>query len=381
MSSEPVQPPRLTYEQVGAWLGRSTTHINRLVRERGLPAHREGRRVWFDRAEVLSWLERQEEEAGDNRIQPVRTLKRGGAQYVYPSQTIGDLDHCWCGEAVDHDWEGKAQGAPHPHEHEGMTQVVVVQNETEPSEERRIDRKNLRGYHGTLKDFITQCVNVDHVRYRLGRTETILYPPDDSRAISVFARNNDSQMRSLRQWYAVHVEPFKEVNMTEAVQNLAESKNDPVEHPPKPEPAESRDPEWRPYVTDEDVPVPNFETNGTLVRCTICLGTENEYVSDKRTGIGGHNRMLHRDRSNLYTPEAQAKALDTRRFNRLRDQVVEAQRILAVALGSPIADPKQVSAMLAEMEQLRQEARDAKARADDAEARLALLNEAFRGLG
>jgi excisionase family DNA binding protein len=376
VSSEPV-PPRLTYEQVGSWLGRSSTHVQRLVRERGLPAHHEGRRVWFDRTEVATWLSDHEDEAGDNRITPVRPLKRpGGSQTVYPSQTIGDLDHCWCGDVIDHDWAGKNSGAPHPHEHERTQQVVVVQQE--PGDERRIDRKNLKGYHGTLKDFITGCVNVDHLRYRLGRTETILYPPDESRPISVFARNNDSQMRSLRQWYAVHVEPFKEVNMPEAVRHLAEAKNDPAEHPPVPEPDENDG--WVTYVTDEGEEIPNFETNGEWVRCRECQGKPTAYMSKSRRGIGGHNRMNHRDTESLRTPEARAKALDTRRYNRLRDQVIDAQKVLAVALGTPMTDPKQVGAMVTEMEQLREQVKAANKRADDAEAKLALMREAFEGL-
>jgi excisionase family DNA binding protein len=385
MSSEPV-PPRLTYEQVGAWLGRSRSHIQRLITERHLPAHKSGQRVWFDRMEVLRWLAEQEKEEADNRIQPVRPLGRHGVQHVYPSQTIGGLEHCWCGDVVDHDWPGKTTGAPHPHDHEGTQQVVIVQHE-QPDEQRRIDRKNLKGYHGTLKDFITQCVNVDGLRYRSGNSETILYPPDDSRPISIYARNNDSQMRSLRQWYAAHVEPFKETNMPEAVRHLAEVTNDPVEHPsppdPVPEPNQatgSTSGEWVTYRTDDGEEVPNFETNGTQVRCRLCLGTENEYVSDRRTGIGGHNRMLHRDTSNLRTPEAQAKGLDTRRYNRLREQVEDAHRMLSLALGLRATDPQQVAALVAETEALRGRIAAAEKRADDAEAKLTLMREAFEGL-
>lgn len=28
--------------------------------------------------------------------------------------TLGELGHCWCGEPHNHDWPGKADGAPHP---------------------------------------------------------------------------------------------------------------------------------------------------------------------------------------------------------------------------------------------------------------------------
>lgn len=375
---EPVQPPRLTYEQVGAWIGRSTTYVQRLVQDRGLPAHREGRRVWFDRMEVLGWIEEQDkDEIGDNRIRPVRPLGRHGVQHVYPSDTIGELDRCWCGEDLDHDWPGKATGAPHPHEHERTPQVVVVQQE--PSEERRIDRRDLKGYHGTLKDFIVQCVNVDRLRYRLDISQTVLFPPDESRPMPVLAQNTDTQLRVLRQWYAVHVQPYKEVNMTEAVRHLAEARNDPDEHPPAP--AQESDGEWRPYLTDDDEEIPNFETNGRLVRCKLCLGTDREYVSTSRRGVGGHNRMNHRDTENLRTPEALAKGVDTRRYNRLRDQVIEVQRLLAVALGTPMTDPKVVGQIRNEVESLRQQLAQQTKRADDAETKLALMREAFEGLG
>lgn len=388
MTADPIVQ-RLSYEQVGAWLGRSSSYIQRLVTTRGLPAHREGRRVWFERSEVLGWLSDHEDEKrrGDNRIQPARPTPKGGAQHVYPSETIGDFRSCWCGEPFDHDWPDKENGAPHPPESERKQQVVVVQQqEPDPSTER-IDRKNLKGYHGTLKDFLTQCVNVDHIRYRMGRTEVILYPPDGSRPITVYARNNDSQLRSLRQWYAAHVTPVKEeqkVDMTEAVRDLAEAKNDPVEHPIPSAPVTTPTEEWATYRTDEDVEIPNFETNGTVYRCKECLGTPNEYVSTHRRGIGGHNRMHHRDTSTLRerakTPEALAKGQDTRRYNRLHEQVTDAHRLLSQALGVAVSDPMRVERLTAQVEQLQAEVAAQSKRADDAEAKLLLMREAFQGL-
>lgn len=379
MSSESVRPHLLTYAEVAAWLGRSVTFVEKAVRFRGLPVVRQGRNVRFDRQEVRHWMDEQDEE-WDNRITPVRPTPRGGHREVYPRDTIGDLDSCWCGDSLDHDWPGKQTGAPHPHDHEGMQQVVLVQNEEEP-QEGRIDRKMLRGFHGTLKSFIVKCVNENGLRYRYStkNSELILYPPDDSRPISVYARNNDSQMRSLRQWYAAHVEPFIKVGEA-SVQDLAVKFNDPAEHPPaQPDPPEGGNQvpgsseEWVTYTTEEGVEVPEFETNGSIYRCRLCMGTEQEYVSDRRTGIGGHVRMMHRERANLYTPEAQAKALDTRRFNRLNSEVAKAVEILAVATGTVLGSSR-------ELEQLRAEVAKQKKRADDAEAKLALMREAFQGL-
>src|SRR5262245_19138344 len=147
-SSESVRPHLLTYAEVAAWLGRSVTFVEKAVRFRGLPVVRQGRNVRFDRQEVRHWMDEQDEE-WDNRITPVRPTPRGGHREVYPRDTIGDLDSCWCGDSLDHDWPGKQTGAPHPHDHEGMQQVVLVQIEEEP-QEGRIDRKMLHGFHGTL---------------------------------------------------------------------------------------------------------------------------------------------------------------------------------------------------------------------------------------
>jgi excisionase family DNA binding protein len=400
MSSEPV-PPRMSYAQVGAWLGRSVSHVHRLANEHGLPSHRSGRRVWFDRNEVAAWLAEQDEES-DNRIQPVRPLGRHGVQNVWPSQTIGDFEHCWCGDVLDHDWEGKEAGAPHPHDHE-RAQVVVVQQH-EPEDRPHIEQRVLRGYHGTLKKFISQCVNQDGLRFRQGNNETILYPLDDSRPITVYARNTDQQLRGLERWYAAHVQPFKGQVQESNVRDLAAKVNDPVEHPsstiqfqdtpadpatylpPQPnqstdsaEPDEDVEPEWVTYVTDEGEAIENFETNGELVRCRECLGTENEYVSSSRRGIGGHNRMLHRDTSNLRTPEALEKATDTKRYNRLRAQVQDAHEALGAALGIQQESAK-VKALQAENKGLRDQVTALAKRVEDAEARLALAREAFRGV-
>lgn len=371
--------PSLTYAEVAAWLGRSVTYIERLVARNAIPHHRSSaNRVWFDREEIRQWIK--ERSVSDTRIQPVRPL-HGGAQSVYPSDTIGGLSTCWCGEPIGHDWPGKKSGAPHPHTQERKQVVVVQRSEENPP---RIEKRDLRGYHGTLKDFITNAVNTDGLRYRIGTNEVLLYPPDDSRPISVYARNNDSQIKSLRQWYNAHVEPFNEPVEQASVRELAETLNDPVEHPVEvnqstgsPEAkvqAEAQDGDgWRPYVTDAGDPVPNFETNGTLYRCRECLGTEFEYVSDRRNGIGGHNRMRHTDTTSLFSEEGIAKNVDSRRFNRLSRQVQKAVEDLAAATGMSLGDGEEV-------ERLRAEVAEQRKRAEDAEAKLALMREAFEGL-
>lgn len=38
-----------------------------------------------------------------------------------PLPTLGSGDHCWCGLPKNHDWPGRDDGQPHPHDTEGTT--------------------------------------------------------------------------------------------------------------------------------------------------------------------------------------------------------------------------------------------------------------------
>ncbi len=375
-----ARPPTMTYAQVAALCGRSVSTIEKWVKTGLIPFHRVGRNVRFDPAEIRRWLDENDIQ-GDNRIQPVHPLRRGGAQYVYPHQTLGDDVHCWCGQLLDHDWEGKDRGAPHPHEHEGIQQVVVVEQQANnPAPEwRRIEKGAMRGFHATLKAFLVQCINTDRLPWRAINNGILLFPPDGSNAISVYCRNNDSQVRSLRTWYAAHVEPWLKAD-DEDLQRLAETVNDPVEHParepdPEPEPAED---EWHPYLHSGGEVSQWFETDGTIVRCRVCVGTGTAYETtvDEVRGLGGHIRMAHRDTEALRTPEALAKAVDSKRYNRLHEKVLVAVELLAetVGYGGSTAELER------ENERLKTELAAEKQRADDAEARVRLMKEAFRGL-
>lgn len=378
----PLSPPMLTYAQVGALVGRSVSTVEKWVKNQAIPFHRIGRNVRFDPAELRQWLE-ENEITTDNRIKPVRPLKkRPGAQYVFPSDTLGDEEHCWCGLAIGHDWEGKAKGAPHPHDHEGIQQVVVVDPTPNPRR-NRIEKTDLRGYHAALKSFIIRCVNVDGLAWRGQTNSVLLYPPDNSQPVTVYCRNNDSQIRSLKQWYAAHVEqwdkskaePDQAVTDQEAIARLAETVNDPEEHPAKEPPHEPEDtPVWVPYLSSDGEPSEFFETDGVTVRCKECIGLSTHYetpVTEVR-GLGGHIRMTHRDTTDLRSPEAHAKSVDSRRYNRLHEKVRVAVELLAETIGYETDHPR-VAELEAEVARLR-------TALADAETRIGLMREAFKGL-
>lgn len=375
MSGQPT-PPMLTYAQIAAMVGRSVSTVERWVREGHIPFHKIGHNIRFDPAEIRRWLEENEIDR-DNRIQPVRPLKKkGGTQNVWPSQTLGDTEHCWCGDLIDHEWPGKDKGAPHPHDHEGMQQVVVVEQQ---SDDGRIGKGDLRGYHATLKSFLIQCINHDGLAWRVQQNSILLYPPDGTQPVTVHCRNNDGQMRSLKQWYAAHVEGVKvepgEVGEA-VVAQLAEQINDPKEHPVR-----NPEPEWHPYLYGDGEVSDWFESDGTSVRCKVCVGTDTEYVTpvSEVRGLGGHVRMTHRPTESLRSPEALAKSVDSRRYNRLHEKVLVAVELLAETVGFT-SDDTRIAGLEREIDRLKGELRTERMRADEAEARLKLMQEAFKGL-
>jgi hypothetical protein len=352
-------------------------------------------------------------------------VPHGGAATVKPEDTLGTVELCWCGLPAGHDWPGKTIGAKHPKEGSMNTQTSTT-----------LDRRDLRAYHSRLQDFLLQCVNVDGLRFRVTRNSVILYPPDASQPMSVGARNSDRQVRSLQKWYVEHVvqqtDEEEKVEVPAAmVEELVKKVNDPVEHPldppkqqteerppvapsvteeaaPKPprraftkaqkdkEDRERAQGQWVPYVNTDEVESTLFETNGTQYRCKECAGTDHEYLKDRRS-IGGHTRMWHTDRTDLHSPETRAVANETRRLHKAQEGIIEAIEALIplVPEGTypTMTEVDQLKRKVAELEgraagykRQRDEARaaapdvDVEAltkRADDAEARLALMREAL----
>lgn len=345
----------------------------------------------------------------------------GGAATVHPEDILGADELCWCGRPAGHHWPGKSVGAKHP---KGMDMVKEMT--------ATIDRRDLRGYHRVLQDFLMQCINDDGLRFRIARNSIVLYPPDGSQPATVYCRNTDRQIRQLAKWYMNHVreesgEPEEEESAEpateEQIEALAKAKNDPVEHPQKetpeyqdtpadpaeylppkaaelpgdPEPpgkppvAPPLESEWVPHILryrrpgDPDDGQPreseNIETNGTLFRCKWCMNTDHPLLTDKARSIGGHNRIWHTDTTNLYDQETRAKATETIRVNKITGQVNEAIELLMGAIGQTrdTGEVKELQAandrLNSENKKLTKELSDLRAEHEEVQAKLALLRE------
>jgi len=332
------------------------------------------------------------EEKGDTyggAYRGVPAPKRGGQQTVKPDDTIGAVTRCWCGQPVNHDWPGKAGGAKHP----------KMNGDTMPNTATGLDRRDLRAWSRVLQDFILHCVNGKGLKYRVTNNSLILYPKDGTTPMTIAARNSDRQIRQLERWYKEHVEepePEK-AEVTDAdLQKLIEAKTDPIEHPTKQQPQYQEEPAkpeeylppvvethaetvstnqtdavWKAYQYQDGNESTHIITDGTNLRCIICDNEGREYTITEPRSIGGHNRMWHTDSSTLRTPEARQKAAATRRRKIMEgSNVVKAIDLLIEASGynpNPADD---------RIEELETALAAANKRADDAEAKLALIREA-----
>lgn len=275
---------------------------------------------------------------------------------------------------------------------------------------QRIERRQLRAYHDDLVDVITEAVNGYGARYRMQKNGVVLFPPDGTQGITLNARASARQVKSARLWFLRHCvgvgddgqptnplvadaevlkedharrqERVQDESRADAREALDEIKSDPgnpanqgslSEPEPAPtEPAPDDEP-WVPYVGSGGEENEFFETDGTIIRCRVCNGTESAYETDNPRGIGGHIRIRHRDTTRMYSAEAREKGLESRRFNRLVRDVEAAADLLGAAIGR-VPDTDEVEALRAENATLLK-------RAEDAEALLALMKEALGALG
>lgn len=159
------------------------------------------------------------------------------------------------------------------------------------------------------------------------------------------------------------------------------------------------DDEWVPWIKSDNTDHPRVETNGTQYRCKECLNTDHPLLSSDSRSIGGHNRIYHTDTSNMYGKEARDKAVDSSRSAKLKVRMEEAALLLLNGLGedSPLAKMDALTKQIAELtranarlqkdltaaqkvpvvEDKTEELAAAIKRADEAEARLALMREAL----
>lgn len=244
-----------------------------------------------------------------------------------------------------------------------------------------LQRRTLRAYHHRVADFLIKCVNEEGFGYRQTTNTIVLYPPDGSANVTVYARNSDRQLRTLVQWHDKHLgmtASESEVTVSAVDVTPAEIHVHPIdvtavdEPQVDAQPVEEPDPNdehWQTYLATNGEPNELIETDGAWYRCRECrLGGE-EWITYSAAGIGGHIRMKHRDRSNLTTPEAMAKSLDTRRYNALARHAENAVAELQRALGHSTA-----AARIAELEAENAELRQ---KLSEAQARLDLIKEAY----
>ena len=71
-----TQPKPLTLKEAAEFLDFSRSHLYRLTSQGRVPCYKpEGKRIYFDRAELVNWLKR-------NRIRPQEELEATAANYV-----------------------------------------------------------------------------------------------------------------------------------------------------------------------------------------------------------------------------------------------------------------------------------------------------------
>lgn len=325
----------------------------------------------------------------------------GGQQRVRPEDIIGDYDTCWCGEPADHDWPGKSSGQKHPKEQ----RVSATPVETPAAEVPHITRGDLNGFSDSYKEIILKAVNDYRVRFRMSNRGIMLYPHDGSTPLSLPMRENHRTLKSAKLWFVRHVaDPETEKRMAqlrkttsveEAAKILADSVNDPAEHPPAKAkapapapapktPAQPKEKEvrtspkaspeadkaravalnavyqrllaedqilpifegytvWKPVTALHENPL--YQTNGTIIACRVIMpdGTPCGFVTESGKGASGH--VVRHDRegrgAKMWGAEAQVKKKETRQFNRVTTQVAEAVKILNKVLG--VEAPKEPS--------------------------------------
>jgi len=220
------------------------------------------------------------------------------------------------------------------------------------------------------------------------------------------------------------------------VKQLAEAVNDPIEHPTKPEPEPAPEPPAPPVTTpaetvkggvkndlgqfpidynkppshygaprgytwhigsDGDI-IEGVATNGVRWVCVFCMDTDHKYDALNPRGIGGHRRYFHSESgaefiekreearsktSRTFSEEDRTRSVAARQARRKRDRDLrEAIEVMCRAINYYPTDPNAPEPTTDEVRaglvaELMTERDEWKAKAENAEARLALLREAM----
>lgn len=363
---------------------------------------------------------------------------RGGAASVKPEDTLGDLEHCWCGQPAGHSWPGKAQHAPHPKGNATMSAIT---------------KSMLKGYHVVLQEFIIAAVNEFGLSYRIRDASVVLFPLDGSKPTVVWQKVDEQQIHKLVSWWRAHVEPhlpegmapisittpdrkaaraarkaanpqpapLSDAELEAAAAKLAarlagpeheapkakpEPKTEPVKvEVPKPAPPKSvpakvevveepvadvadlGEQEWYPYTPNRGEVSDYILTNGEKrFRCSPCAAEGKVFESHDSRGIAGHFTLVHNEetRTKAFAPDTRARAGETLKRVHRDKKIEEGVLAIAAAIGLKMDDSAETAKLQARIDSLTKQLDAAnaelakmKAAADDATARLALIKESL----
>jgi len=322
-----------------------------------------------------------------------RVVKGGAAQDL----TTKGTHPCWCeGEICTikrghQTWPGQREGHPHPRTKEEAEQMVEMAVKIQP--------KDMKGFHRDVQVWLKRCINDWGMKWRPAADAILLYPPDgESQPLKIsHQRQAAAQVTYLKdfaeKWDIIpEGGPFRipKPDVFTGEDAEPEPKNDKalsakaapqVKFTGKADPPKAEAGEWVPYLSKKDGLRTNWETDGTQFRCLLCIAEGKSTVYDDNKRLGGHVRMSHSStRRDLYTPEARAKAQETKRIRKLNKALIEHTEGLMAALGIEAGD----KALEAENKDLRKRldeaetmALEAAERAEQAEARVQALTDAL----
>jgi hypothetical protein len=332
---------------------------------------------------------------------------RGGVQRVIARDVIGAFP-CWCqGELCwvdvktgEQDWPGKRMGKPHPSRLEQQVVALIKEGLDEMVHmQETLTRDEVKKYPRAVGDLLMTLVNDCSIRCRvIDGGHLLLYPPDgQSRPFKVSSTRSEKATLGFieRQFIAAYdvKMPKKEKPVGEPTQTIAPATTEKVRverpSPPveaRPLPVAPTEPDtktvWtRAKHTRTGEPL-EWETDGKVFRCLVCKREGKEWTTEVRYAMTGHMRAAHNPEG-LHTPEARAKQAETRRLHRVQERVAEAVAILQDAAGLEGHDEKiealeaRIEEMAEALAQVTAERDAATKRADDAEARVALIRESL----
>lgn len=244
-------------------------------------------------------------------------------------------------------------------------------------QEGRLETNRLKRYHKDLTRIVTQAVNFDGCRYRFGTNLVFIYPLDGTAPVAVRQHGDDRQVQMIQSWYDEHVGPIAHPENYPAPSD-PEDAIVPVSEIPTPAevhiaPVRVEEPEdvaaldksgpWRPYIhTDQRVSTAiQINTHG-VYKCMLCADDATRFYTGRAKSATAHANMGHGNRGTIDSPESRAKAVETRRSNRLSAAMRDAVEILCGAMGETVP--------LTDYEAM-------KVRAEEAEAKLAIMREAM----